>query len=570
MKLIGKLLIGTVCCIVPFSTSSAYELSSDSIYKHISVLAHDSLEGREVGEEGEMIAARYIMSQFQAAGLTPKGDNDSFLNSFGFIKSIDFGEKNRLTLNGVTLELNEEFMPLKKSANIEFNFDQVVAVGYGIKVKEEDGKYDDYEGKEVEGKAVLITRYSPSEDEFPHVNFDKYTSLNDKINMALEHNAAGVFFITPTDQDDTLMGIQPTHLTPKDIPIVFLRRKGLEKAGLDVEQPDIQTLAGEVELLKIRDTGYNVVGFLPGKTDTTVIIGAHFDHLGWGGPGSLYRGKEKLIHNGADDNASGTAALIELAKYYSDHRDHQKYSLLFIAFSGEEHGLLGSSHYAKNMTIDSSKVRMMVNMDMIGRLADQDDGLAIMGTGTCTAFKEYFDTLDTGELTVAFKESGTGPSDHTAFYNRSIPCLFFFTGAHSDYHKPSDDIETIDAEGIVRVSHLVASIVEHFDEYEGELIFQKTKDENEGKRRSQFSVTLGVMPDYVAEVKGLKIDGTTPDRPGERAGILAGDILIKMGDIDIADIYDYMTALGKFRKGDTCMVVVERGADTLSLQVVFE
>ena len=552
------------------SAADTYQINPDSLLKHISVLAADSLEGREVGEPGELKAAEYLRSIFQSSSIEPMGADGGFFQPFDFIKRIDHGEDNRLAVNGVELQLNEEFLPLKHSASTSFSFDEVVDVDYGIKTGDGHGAYDDYDGKEVDGKAVLIRRYAPSSEDNPHIDFDKYSSLTDKVRTAIEHKAAAVLFITPEDQDDTLSTIGSSHVTPKDIPIIFLRRKALEKLGLDITRPALTSLEGETELIKTRDTTRNVVGYLPTDNDTTVIIGAHFDHLGWGTSTSLYRGEEKMIHNGADDNGSGCAALLELARYYSSVRDQLKYSMLFIGFTGEEAGILGSSYFARNMTIDSSKVRMMINLDMIGRLKDQENGLAILGTGTCLEFKAYFDSLQYDDLKLAFKESGTGPSDHTAFYNRKIPVLYFFTGAHSDYHKPSDDVELIDLDGIVKVTDIITDIVGHFDQYDGALTFQKTKDDGSGKRRSQFSVTLGIMPDYIAEVKGLRVDGVIPDRPGERAGLLEGDIVIKMGEFDISDIYDYMNALGKYRKGDSIMVVVERAADTLSLPVVFK
>jgi len=194
----------------------------------------------------------------------------------------------------------------------------------------------------------------------------------------------------------------------------------------------------------------------------------------------------------------------------------------------------------------------------------------VMGTGTTEAFTVYFDSLRREDVKITQKKSGQGPSDHTAFYNRGIPVLMFFTGAHNDYHKPEDDWDRIDYAGLVTVADVVTDLVSYFDRYPGPLTFQKTKDPDEGKRASTFSVTLGIMPDYVAEVKGLRVDNVQPDRPGERAGLLAGDIITRMGEIEIGDIYDYMNALGRFRKGDTTVVRVNRNAETVDLTVVFE
>ncbi len=547
---------------------AAYTIVTDSIYKHIAVLSSDSLEGREVGEPGERKAARYIIEEFKSAGLQPKGDNGQFLQAFEFIKRISFGPKSHLTVNGKELKLNEEYVPLEQSASLSFNFTQIVSVGYGIKT--EDSAVNDYSGKDVAGKAVIIQRFSPKSDSSSHVDLTRYESMTDKIMTAIDRKAAGIFFVTPRDQDDSIRFAGFSHVTPKSIPIIFLKQKGLERLGIKPDQPSLASAAGATELIPVQDTGYNVVGYLPGKTDSAIIIGAHYDHLGYGGPASRYTGNERLIHHGADDNGSGSAGLMELARHFSTRRDSLHHSLLFIAFSGEEAGLLGSGWYIKHWTIDSSKVRMMINMDMIGRLKDQEHGLQIFGIGTAAEFKNYFDSLQVDSMKLSFREPGTGPSDHTSFYNCQIPVLHFFTGAHEDYHKPSDVLEKIDLKGTVRVADLVADVASHFDRSPHNLTFQKTKDSGEGKQRASFSVTMGVMPDYGAQVKGLRVDAVSADKPAERAGIKKGDIIIKMGPVVVDDIYAYMAALGKFHKGDSTTVLVQRGADTLSLPVIFK
>ncbi|MDF1544621.1 MAG: M20/M25/M40 family metallo-hydrolase [bacterium] len=550
--------------------SATYLPDADSVMAHVMVLADDSLEGREVGEPGELKAAQYIAKQFEKAGLEPAGDNGTYLQSFGFIKAIDFGTNNHLTINGMGLQLAEDFVPLKQSWSGSFDFDGAVFVDYGIKTGDSASDYNDYAEKTVEGKAVIIKRFSPSSEENPHVDFSSYSSLTDKIRMALDQKAAGIIFVTPEGETDTLSEISPAFIAEKSIPIFLLRNSGMEKAGIELANPDIHSIAGELELVRTRDTGYNVIGLVPAKSDTTIILGAHYDHLGWGTPSSLYRGDEPMIHNGADDNASGTAALIELARHYSSQKESLRHSFQFVAFSGEEAGLLGSSHVAKNEQFDPTMTRVMLNMDMIGRVKDQDNELAIMGTGTSTEFPEFFETYEAEGLKITKKESGTTPSDNTMFYNRSIPSLMFFTGAHSDYHRPTDDADKIDADGIVKVANVVASIADYVDSLPGPLTFQKTKDpEGAGKRRSRFSVSLGVMPDYVAEVKGLKIDGVTPEKPAAVAGIQEGDIVIRLGEYGIGDIYEYMNALGKFRKGDSCQVIYVRGSDTLTADLVF-
>jgi hypothetical protein len=468
--------------------------------------------------------------------------------------------------------LKEEFQPMKMSGSGSFEFDNVLFADYGISLGH--GMPDDYSDLDAAGNAVLVKRYAPDAlDSVPDTTYDGHRSITDKIINAISHEAEAVFLYTPTGHDDTIMFMTGGHITPKEIPIVWLRRKAFEKLGIDLENPSIASISGETELFPVHDTGYNVVGMLPGQTDSVIIIGAHYDHLGWGSEGSRYTGEEKKIHYGADDNASGTAALVELARSFADQPTPPRHSVVFIAFSGEEHGLLGSSHYARNMTVDSSRVRMMVNMDMIGRLREQDKGLAVFGTGTCEEFKAYFDSLladsmAPGAIKLSSKESGTGPSDHTAFYNSDIPVIFFFTGAHEDYHSPADTPDKIDGPGLTRVTNFIASVVSHFDTLVAPLEFQRTKSDMP-RRSAHFSVTLGIMPDYVSEVKGLRIDGVSPDRPADRAGLLKGDIIVRMGDYPVDDIYSYMSALGKFRKGDTTTVVVKRGDEQLSVAVDF-
>jgi hypothetical protein len=367
-----------------------------------------------------------------------------------------------------------------------------------------------------------------------------------------------------------LRPIAGSRITPKDIPVIWLRRKGVERLGLDSDHPALLSGSGETDLFQVHDTAFNVLALLPGETDTTMIIGAHYDHLGYGGPTSRYRGPEPKIHYGADDNGSGVAAMLELARYFSAERTKPRHSILFAGFTGEEAGLLGSTHFVRHHTVDSSKIRMFTNIDMVGRMREQDKGLAIFGTGTCEQFKEYFENLDQEEIKLALRESGIGPSDHTAFYNSSIPVLFFFTGAHEDYHSPSDVIEKIDPDGTAKVADLIANINSHFDTLSGSLTFSRTKSEGPSKRGASYSVSLGVMPDYISDVKGLRVDGVSPDRPGQRAGMLKGDVIIRMGEYAVDDIYAYMSALSKFRKNDVTTILVERGADTLTLTVEFK
>ncbi|MBD3258283.1 M28 family peptidase, partial [candidate division GN15 bacterium] len=286
--------------------------------------------------------------------------------------------------------------------------------------------------------------------------------------------------------------------------------------------------------------------------------------------GSRYMGEEKKIHYGADDNGSGVAALLELGRTFAGRSEPMDRSVMFVAFSGEEAGLLGSSHLVRHWPIKQENAYMMINMDMIGRLNNQEKGLMIMGTGTSTEFKAFFEDFEDSTLKMTFTESGAGPSDHSAFYNDSIPVLHFFTGAHQDYHTPDDVIDKVDFAGVQTVTNMVASIVDTYDHHEGRLSFERTKDVMGKGHRASFSVTLGIMPDYMSEVQGLRIDGVSPERPADNAGMIKGDVIIQLGDLTIGDIYDYMNALSRFRKDDVVDALVVREADTLSLTVEFK
>ena len=308
-------------------------------------------------------------------------------------------------------------------------------------------------------------------------------------------------------------------------------------------------------------TGYNVVGMIDNPGDELVVIGAHYDHLGMGDFSSLYRG-EKAVHNGADDNASGIAAMLHLARVLSDQELNR--DILFIGFSGEEKGLWGSNYYTKNPTVDLTKVNFMINMDMVGRL-DESKGLAVNGTGTSPIWNWLLDEVNADSLKLIKGESGVGPADHTSVYLQDIPVLHFFTGQHEDYHKPGDDPEKINEEGILKVASIIERMIVLMDDDE-KIAFTKTKDESDNPR---FTVTLGVVPDYMFDGEGMRIDGVSEDKPAIKAGIEKGDIVVQLGDSTVTDMMSYMRALSTFEKGDKTTVVVDRGGEQLEFEIEF-
>jgi hypothetical protein len=308
-------------------------------------------------------------------------------------------------------------------------------------------------------------------------------------------------------------------------------------------------------------TGRNVIGFLDKNADKTIIIGAHFDHLGMGGQGSLHRG-DSSIHNGADDNASGTAALLALAELLKYEKLTN--NVLFIAFSGEENGLWGSNYFVKNPTLDLKTVNYMINMDMIGRMKE-DKSLAINGVGTSPSFIPVFEQINSDSLKLITSESGVGPSDHTSFYLQDLPVLHFFTGQHEDYHKPTDDSDKINYTGLVKVVRYISRVVITLDT-EPKLAFTKTKDSSDSPR---FTVSMGVVPDYMYDGKGMRVDGVSEGKPAQAAGLQKGDIVVQLGDSTVKDMMSYMRALSAFQKGDSTKVVLQRSGQKIEAVVKF-
>lgn len=322
--------------------------------------------------------------------------------------------------------------------------------------------------------------------------------------------------------------------------------------------PNPHSSTGEVR------KGKNIVGYIDNQAATTVVIGAHYDHIGRGAFGSRFL-DGPIIHNGADDNASGTAALLYLAKRIKES-NLKAHNFLFIAFSAEEMGLFGSKYYVKDPTINLEEVSFMLNMDMVGRL-DEEKSLIINGVGTSPIWKTTFSKIKTPELKITTSDSGVGPSDHTSFYLADIPALHFFTGTHEDYHKPDDDSERVNFTGIKEVADWMLELLAQLNTTR-KIEFTKTKDEST-RTAASFKVSLGIMPDYSSGGDGMRIDAVLDDRPAQKAGIEDGDIITKIGSTEVKDIYDYMEGLSKFEKGDATIVTVKRGKEILEKKVVF-
>ena len=306
----------------------------------------------------------------------------------------------------------------------------------------------------------------------------------------------------------------------------------------------------------------NIISFIDNKKKNTVIIGAHYDHIGYGGQYSLDRGINE-IHNGADDNASGTAMLLSLAKQLNNKNDLEN-NYLFIAFSAEELGLIGSRYFVNSDVFKKESINFMINLDMVGRLNAEKE-LSIFGVGTSSIFKQVVNSMN-NNFKLKIIEDGTGPSDHTSFYNKDIPVLFFHTGSHENYHRPSDDVNLINYKGMSEISNYIIDIIDELETY-NKLEFKETISNQPTVAR--FNVSLRVMPDYVFEGDGMKASQIIKGGPADDAGLIDGDVIIMLGENEVKDVYDYMNSLSKFEKGDSTKVIVLRSGKKLEFEVKF-
>ena len=354
-------------------------------------------------------------------------------------------------------------------------------------------------------------------------------------------------------------GLLPLPTSPKNKPSYFYEFTFKKK-----RHPHDTSTKGMPEL-----KATNVIGFLNNKAEKTIVIGAHYDHLGLGHDhNSLDPSPEGKIHNGADDNASGTAGVLELARYFSQNKQFKKYNILFMAFSGEELGLIGSKKWTENPNYPLNKIYYMINLDMIGRLNDSTKKIIIYGVGTSNQWVPLIDSVSKNFSFVIKKDSsGIGPSDHTSFYLKDIPVLHFFTGQHSDYHKPSDYADKINYKGEAMILQFIVQLIEKTAQQSAPMQFQKTAAPKENK--VAFKVTLGIMPDYTYDGKGVKVDGVVPNKPAEKAGIQKGDIIIQLGEYPISNIETYMQTLSKFEKNQSTKVKIIRNNKEVEIYLVF-
>lgn len=537
------LLLPLVCItLAAYPQKKADRKTLANLQTHVSYLSSDKLEGRRTGTAGEQLAATYIAGQMKLAGLSPKG-TDGYLQTFIVREGRDPGAKTRLSVNDQKLTSGEDFLPLPFSATKAAKGEVLPGVNevdnvWLINVKEwEDG-----------GNPHTL----------PKENYIK------KAKEAKENGASGVLFYNGPEETNTIakwLDEKPGETL--SIPAVWAGEKTSKL--LSADDANGFQIDMEVDFKPVKRTGTNVVGYADNGANTTVVIGAHYDHLGYGEDHNSLAPNNKAIHNGADDNASGTAAMLELGRLLKASKLKNN-NYLLIAFSGEELGLFGSKYFSESNIIPLKDVNYMVNMDMVGRLTDEK-GLQIGGIGTSPAWGEILKKSLPSSLKVHYDSSGSGPSDHTSFYRKDIPVLFLFTGTHADYHKPSDDADKINYNGQLTVLKLVYEIVEQTNGRE-RLAFAKTREMQMGTS-TRFSVTLGIMPDYTFSKGGLRVDGVSDGRPAQKAGMQTGDVIVQLGETAVSDVETYMAALSKFKKGDKTTVKVKRGNDEKVFDVTF-
>lgn len=580
LKNLGIVLVVVSCFSFSKGKIKSPEIIAGELKAHVSFLASDALKGRKTGTEGDSLAAEYIRKELKDIGLVPLQDKG--FQHFRVTDKIVTGPANSLIVNETNQILNTDFAPFAFSENASFA-GEVVFAGYGFSIAEDSLKWDDYKGLDMKGKVLMILRADP-EIEKNSSPFIKYSKDRDKVLQAKDFGAAAVLLVSgkvfdpedkfePLAKGDQSVGLPTFRISRKLANSILAAKKltieDLEKQMNEKRLPNSFFVGGSVsghsDVSQTTVPTRNVVMLLPGSDkklkDQYIILGAHFDHLGMGGLGSGSRVPDTVaIHYGADDNASGVAMIIELAEKLAANPQNHKRSIVVAAFSGEEMGLLGSKKFVELAGIDLTKVNAMVNMDMVGRL-NENSLLQVGGVGTAEPLKNILKTEnDTTVLKLSLSDEGYGPSDHASFYGKNIPVLFVSSGAHLDYHTPSDTYDKINYDGMVKISDLSYKVISDLANMDAKLIFKEAgPKETVGRGMRRKGVTLGIMPDFAGNVKnGLRADLITPGRPAAIGGMKKGDVITSINGKPVNNIQDYMFRLGQLKHGETINVEVLR------------
>lgn len=577
------------------------QLSAERYLQHVSFLASDNLKGRGNGTPELERTAEYIASQFRSLGLKPAGDGGTFFQKFEITTGVEFGTRNALQIFGTSKQKDKDFvtMPISTSGTYAGS---VVFAGYGM--TSETLQWDDYAGIDVTGKAVVVFRHDPEEGT-PNNRFAKDpaepTSLINKARNARKHGAKAILFVTDPNHHGTApdnLAQDIAKLEARDLSILALHTTRaavaplFEKSGSNIADAQKAIDDGRkpqsfelkdakirivADVRQVRKKVRNVIASVPGSDpklkNEWVIIGAHYDHLGLGDANNeMYASDIGQIHHGADDNASGTAGVIELARLFHNNKQTFKRSVLFMTFAGEELGLFGSSHFVNHPTMPLTSITAMLNMDMIGRLSMRP--LNVMGTGTAPDFPAWIDEAnkDIG-LSLTLSNGGHEGSDHISFNGKRIPILFFFSGLHSDYHRPSDTTDKIDAAGAIKVLSLAAGAAERIANAPAKLQYTEVKadrPQGTGGGGSPYGTYFGSVPDFRDDLPGVLFADVRADSPAGKAGLKPGDLLVEFDGEPVKNLYDFTDALAAKKPGDVVAVVVKRGTMSIKVNVTLE
>ena len=573
------------------------DLSAARYFEQVKFLSSDEMKGRGDGSPELDKAADYIASQFRTFGLRPMGDDNTYFQKFQLTTGAVLGPNNELELNGDKLKINQDFVPITFSDTASFD-GALVFVGYGITAPELH--YDDYEGISANGKIVVVLRHEPQESDphspFEGTNFTRHASFVNKAINAKQHGAQGIVFITDLNHEDEQVGSATRTEETDDlgIPAVHAKRAPLlglfKAAGKDVaaiqkkidgdlkpqsfDLPDSRVHIS-TDVVRTRKTVRNVLAGIPGSDpalkDEWVVVGAHYDHLGLGDRNSLAPSQIGQIHHGADDNASGTSGVLEIARLAAKNKSQWKRSVLLITFAGEELGLLGSSQFVNHPTVPLNNVIGMINMDMIGRI--NNDRLFVGGVGTSPNFKPWLEEFNqTVHLQLDYSDSGYGASDHMSFNSKKIPVLFFFSGLHTDYHKPTDTYDKINAAGAVKVLSLVYMMADRMGSEPKRLEYTEVQQPRPASAGSGggYGPYFGSVPDFRDDLKGVLFADVQNNSPAAKAGLKQGDLLVVFDGKPVQNLYDFTYALRSKKVGDIVPVVVKRNGQDVKVNVTLE
>ena len=610
MKIVNSIKKNIPLIAILFIFSSGFVLSendapslADKLKAHIKFLAGEELQGRYPATDGNDKAAEYIISHLKSIGFQPI--KDKYYQEFQFLAGVECGKSSKVSFEylvekpGIPIEMlkpvvknwesGTDWIPIRFSDNGSAHGELVFA-GYGISSAED--KYDDYEGIDVKGKIVIVLIDSSENKQSKNKVFAEFSELRYKARNARDHGASAVIFVkTQSDSANVFYPLKPSMGNKAGIIVVQANRTSLAKFFPPNQQlyniekeinknfkpksfliPKTKVTVS-VDIEPIEKPVKNVVAWIKGtdpqKQDEYVVIGAHFDHLGWGAENSMYHGKP-AIHFGADDNASGTSAIMEIAADLA--KKPLRRSVLFISFNAEEEGLRGSAYYVNNPLIPLEKTIFMLNLDMVGRMSGNE--LNVMGTGTSSGFARLVDSLSVMDsLTVSKASDGYAPSDQSSFYSKNIPVLFMFTSLHNDYHRPTDTWDKINYEGetqVVRYAEDILRTVANSDAKPDFIKVSGPAPQDSAMRKEGYGVWFGSVPNFEENATGLKISGTSAGSPAEKAGLKANDIIIKFGDKIIKNLYDLTYCLKEHQPGDVVVVRFVRGGKESEVSVTLE